>query len=565
MRKKVLSYSLYGTKDFYWGFLPALVRGVHNLFPGWELRIHHDSGIDRPIGAYLKLLHEKGLVNAVYVEESKALCRSMLWRMMPIWDEEVDIVMCRDCDAIPTISERRMIDKFVETGATCHVINDNPAHTVPIMGGLCGWNAPKFREKTGLTSWDQLVSMVQPHVLNSHGGDQHLLAHHVWPILRNEACEHRLSGFDTNPNAIYSTKEVDPTPTPDVTQELQTRADGLCAHLGSAGYDKEKAIEMLDTYGKPELAEMFKELDSVAKKAAEKKPTKYVVLSCTANPEYDFFLPLTGKLWKDRGYTPLVLLIGDRDYWVNSVPGKYLDRIGAELVFVEVDGVPDHAVAQVARLYCACLGLDDGDYAITSDVDMWPVAKDFWNVNSGMSLDVWGINREFEPENTRPPVCYVGGPASSWRKLMQIPNHNYLRSIGHTWRKDANADVLRSVLNELFQTEKWKNEAGDVVWEFDEMLLKRRLEAMEDYPNHCNIDNRRCPEVGHVENRLDRVEWTWDNTSGEAQLEGVVDAHLPRPGLNHWDVSLKRLFEVLDPENDWVHHYVEDYRNAQNA
>ena len=77
--KKVASYSLFGnrpeangtTRDFYWDFIPALVRSHHNLFRDWELRIHVDSTKNEPRSRLLRAYEKAGLLMAKYVEENK--------------------------------------------------------------------------------------------------------------------------------------------------------------------------------------------------------------------------------------------------------------------------------------------------------------------------------------------------------------------------------------------------------------------------------------------------------------------------------------------------------------
>lgn len=100
-----------------------------------------------------------------------ALCEGMLWRMKPIWTQDVSHVLCRDADAITTYKEAQAVQVWIESGFYFHAINDNPSHG-GLMGGLTGFETSSFKSITGLNSFDEMVS---GYSLSERGSDQHLL------------------------------------------------------------------------------------------------------------------------------------------------------------------------------------------------------------------------------------------------------------------------------------------------------------------------------------------------------------------------------------------------------
>lgn len=274
--KKVASYALFGkrpeangtTRDFYWDFIPALVRSHHNLFPDWELRIHVDSTKHEDRSKYLRSYEDAGLLTAKYVEENKSTCRSMLWRLLPIWDDDVSFVMCRDIDASPTIKDRRATDEFIHSGRTLHCLNDNPAHCVTMMGGLVSFNAIKFKALTPWRSWEELVSTGPKYNLDnpSGGPDQNLQSHEIFPLFYpHDLCCHRFSGMPMDAEIEHCYPSVKHQPHGDILVEVvDNNFDSLIPHLGCAGYPAPKVVEFFDTYGRKDITKRVVEAESRA-------------------------------------------------------------------------------------------------------------------------------------------------------------------------------------------------------------------------------------------------------------------------------------------------------------
>jgi hypothetical protein len=272
--KKVASYSLFGkrpeaggtTRDFYWDFVPALVRSHHNLFSDWELRIHVDSTKYEDRSKYLRAYEDAGLLVAKYVEENKSTCRSMLWRLLPIWEHDVSYVMCRDIDSSPTLKDRYATEEFVHSGCSLHCLNDNPAHTVPMMGGLVSFNALKFRALTPWRTWEELISTGSKYNLDnpSGGPDQNLQSNEIYPIFySHDICCHRFSGMPIDPAIHHCYNAVSQHNLKDIPESvIANNFDSIIPHLGCAGYPASKVVEFFDTYGRKDITDKVKSIES---------------------------------------------------------------------------------------------------------------------------------------------------------------------------------------------------------------------------------------------------------------------------------------------------------------
>lgn len=171
---------------FFAGFLPALVRAHHHVWKDWILTIHHDDRVrEFPYFEALSKMHLKGLLRLVPVGEAKTLCGrgGMLERFRPAFDVETEYLVCRDIDSLPMPRDRKMVEQFMAANAVVHVIHDSESHG-DLMGGTIAVQARRFRELTGLGTFDELLARGSGIDMNVHGGDQVLLNreiyHWVW-------------------------------------------------------------------------------------------------------------------------------------------------------------------------------------------------------------------------------------------------------------------------------------------------------------------------------------------------------------------------------------------------
>ena len=250
---RILSYSLfsnhpqYGHRELYWQGIPAVVRAHHNLFTGWEMRVHHDSSVERDYGRLLRAYAAAGLVSLHYVEENIATCRSMLWRMLPAWEDGVEFVMCRDLDSLPSVKDRLAVEEFVQSGMVVHALGDNASH-VGLMGGMVGFSS-EFRKRFPFKTWEDFLNSYTdaafPMHVPSGGPDQ---------ILMNRTIAHFF--YDTTLLRNYCGKAYDgPAQRPeDISEELAAASADLTPFLGAPGFDVQHAIAVFDRLGSPVVA-----------------------------------------------------------------------------------------------------------------------------------------------------------------------------------------------------------------------------------------------------------------------------------------------------------------------
>jgi hypothetical protein len=121
--------------------------------------------------------------------DNPARCEGMLWRMKPLFEDGVELVLCRDLDSVVTYREACCIREWLNSHYSYHNINDNNAHG-GLMGGLVGFKAKDFL-KIGYPSFSHLIAGLD---LSQHGSDQHFLNRKILPKIKNLLMFHRFAG-----------------------------------------------------------------------------------------------------------------------------------------------------------------------------------------------------------------------------------------------------------------------------------------------------------------------------------------------------------------------------------
>ena len=123
----------------------------------------------------------------------------MLWRLLPILDPLVDVVLIRDLDSRLTRREAGAVGEWLASSKAVHVMRDHPSHSWPMLGGMWGARMEGEREMLGgltrrllgevvarvwvyLADQTQLQRVVWPAVQVPHPTTPHLTTpHHTTP------------------------------------------------------------------------------------------------------------------------------------------------------------------------------------------------------------------------------------------------------------------------------------------------------------------------------------------------------------------------------------------------
>jgi hypothetical protein len=215
--------------------------------------------------------HEKrGFIRFDIQEDNQPLCLSMLWRLKtvfsyihPSW--EFSHVICRDLDSIPTYREAQMVKSWIDEDKAISCITDSVSHTIPVMGGLCGFRPGYVNDIMQITkhpqdAWASLIAMAPGINYNIKGSDQDFLNRVMYPKLCNSASEFFIKG---RPHDLvegngrhYTVPNMDLGINPAFEE-----TNRLAGHAGAAGFYEAPTMRFL-FWDDPFKAE-YEELESM--------------------------------------------------------------------------------------------------------------------------------------------------------------------------------------------------------------------------------------------------------------------------------------------------------------
>lgn len=482
----------------------------------------------------LMKLQEEGLVEVRDGGPVESLCRSMLWRMLPIWEFPDSIVLTRDIDSISTTRERACVEEWIDSGLAVHGINDEVAHGIPLMGGMAGYRSQKFIELTGYKTWYALVDAQPERTLsywNTKGADQDLLNNYVWPRVSGSTMVHQLKKSYSCSAASVKNEVPNMTPTgADVSNTIEP-------YIGYAGFSLDRAKKFLDACCREEINK--KVSSSVDMIPMHDSPTRYAIMSITSNKMYAYYAPISSLLWTRMGYTPVILVVGKKDELNQDSALKLClracENVGAILHYVDpIEGYSDSTVAQVSRLYSGGIsGFWDEDFILTTDVDMFPLSSEFfqkYRVRIGPGDDgvtkfhIWYCNTNGNIPGTNIPsypICYLSGEYRFWKQIMGL-----------------DAGQLQKKLTDDLNANLGKNPDGWTAWNHDEQFFGRCFHRwLEENPSRRNSIEYMPRNGGPPTDRIDRSTW---NVGDVINLDGKVDAHMPRNDI------LVKTYSIVD-------------------
>lgn len=259
-----ISYSLFGYNQQHENCYDfrAYLRGLHLnvriaelLYPGWTTHIVIDQSVhDSP---YYSLLwdYEERMKVSLFVMPNAELCRMMLYRLCPALLTEgdnmkYDRIICRDTDSLLSYRERQAVEYWMRGPKMAHAITDSISHTIPIMGGMIGLMSGPFRDRMGVKSFDELLSLSQGIDFSRKGADQDFLNRYVLPKVADSITEHFVLGhpqtFRGDCHNFIHDIDLKEICVPDELKET----NGYGFHVGASGFQTDAVVKFLEKHGK---------------------------------------------------------------------------------------------------------------------------------------------------------------------------------------------------------------------------------------------------------------------------------------------------------------------------
>lgn len=235
---KVISFSIFGEPrsfefNFYLRGLYYNARMARLIYPDWRVHVYAARRLfDNNTEFFIDLDKTTGS-QTLDVNLSEDRCSAMLWRMQPLYlkfpEGDITHLICRDADAITTYREAQAVNEWLESGLGFHGITDDPAHTIPIMGGMCGFKVEHFKHT--FPEYNTFEKLIGKDNLKDHGSDQNLLMKKIYPKAKADMYGHFFQGCKEKVRIVSNSvsKHV-----PGVDQKLW-ESNNVCRMIGSPG------------------------------------------------------------------------------------------------------------------------------------------------------------------------------------------------------------------------------------------------------------------------------------------------------------------------------------------
>ncbi|XP_027224741.2 uncharacterized protein [Penaeus vannamei] len=197
--QRVLAYSYYttnGSPDYfrYLSQLHGTAKDVERLYPGWIMRIYHNTTSTDVFGRkeLCRLYCENDHVDLCHIHDLPGLGNlnkrgvvGRMWRFAVMGDPTVEVFLSRDADSWVLDREAAAVHEWLRSGRSFHVMHDHPVHRALMMAGL--WGAFNKNQTLMRKMRDRMFN--SPRNLDK-AYDQRLLLNIVWPVVKNDVLNH---------------------------------------------------------------------------------------------------------------------------------------------------------------------------------------------------------------------------------------------------------------------------------------------------------------------------------------------------------------------------------------
>jgi hypothetical protein len=190
--KKIISFSIWGKDDKYINGALRNVKLARQFYPNWVPRFYYQSDMSAVSEDFIQSLKNIGS-EVIPKPFYKNPWFGLYWRFCPMYDDpQIERFIVRDTDSKLSEREAVAVQEWIASGKPFHIMRDNTAHNVPILGGM--WGAvpgcvPNFAEN--IRKWMQTVQGHKENPMGRyHGTDQEFLWKFVWPVIKDNHIAH---------------------------------------------------------------------------------------------------------------------------------------------------------------------------------------------------------------------------------------------------------------------------------------------------------------------------------------------------------------------------------------
>lgn len=181
---RVISFGLWGNSPRYVEGAEANVILARRFYPDWKYWFFCDQTVPTET---INLLSSQPDCKVILHDSTVERQHRLFWRFWAAEYSEVDTMIIRDTDSRIGQREQLAVMDWLSKGKSFHIMRDNPAHGVPICGGMWGCKTDKIRNIRSLI--DRYYDEGRHHTVLC-GVDQDFLRHTIWPVAQQDCTQH---------------------------------------------------------------------------------------------------------------------------------------------------------------------------------------------------------------------------------------------------------------------------------------------------------------------------------------------------------------------------------------
>ena len=176
--KKIISFSLWGDNPVYTQGAIRNAELAKEIYPDWVCRYY--VGKSTPNDIVVKLQNFDN--TEVIVMENDGDWTGMFWRFYPASEDDVDVMISRDCDSRLNAREKYAVDEWLSSDKGFHIMRDHPWHNTSILGGMWG-------SRKGIVN--EMKTLIDSYVKgNFWQVDQNFLKEFIYPKVKYQSLVH---------------------------------------------------------------------------------------------------------------------------------------------------------------------------------------------------------------------------------------------------------------------------------------------------------------------------------------------------------------------------------------
>ena len=134
MNKKIISFSLWGDNPKYCVGAIKNAELQKKIYPNWICRFYVHVDVPEKYTSKLKSIEN----TEVIIEHRKPDWTGMFWRFEAISEDDVSVMISRDCDSRLNEREAEAVSEFMNSDKLFHIMRDHPWHKFNVLGGMFG-------------------------------------------------------------------------------------------------------------------------------------------------------------------------------------------------------------------------------------------------------------------------------------------------------------------------------------------------------------------------------------------------------------------------------------------